>query len=787
MSLTHANEGQTGGKSPNPSPKNEMAAAAGRPASVVACLVIWDLDSCRTTIDIDAACVNIRNYVISTHCIKIASFLAIYSPGHGIVTADLLRYLQDADVECVAAHQYRKPVLKNSIIGAIEKFTRNHHNGGTVVIVFSRQDLSHVRDSLRDEGHTVHLVDPIIGWPKVVSGVSEMANKPARGTPVGVFWDIENIGVPNRLSIAEAIARLRVKFGEAATVVVTMASTAAAVARKAELQQHGGGVRLIIPPGDGPEIADEYLMIEMARWARRHPPPATIVLISNDTDFTRPLAAFMNGGYYVVRAILPNGTWGDEAWRVTNVHVHVAMNTVWNAEPSRYFSVVGSAGTAIPASPAAPLRGVSKKEDDDALRRVNDRTIVEESLLPLFMKTLKSMTEREKEGIRRVGIDELRHRFFRVTDLVDSQGLFDSILDAARDAGFLVADGFVSAFDFMLEDVADAATLLRSMPTGGSGGGAGSDERRRADWTGDEGGEEEAEGECLTAEVNVICDVVKRLWSEHCGTAPFPQVFAMAKARLPTLVEEPFRRAVFQGVRDHLWTWDTRGMWNVLRPCETEDERFEIFVTVVFDGMPRIMQSVAAVNFWKLAGTRPSPGVVARFVARGVRESLWCAEGERGFRALVPVPSTSSAQYHVGTSNGCRAPAAARPAAPLYQHVSVPSQLERHAVNVVHDRQPPPPAAQEHRCPPPVELGVNFAHSEELFNAFRGVVHASGKDKLQLASAGAAFWDRLGVPAVKGVVAELALYGEHEGLWRVVENAATGQAELRGIAKARRR
>ena len=127
-----------------------------------------------------------------------------------------------------------------------------------------------------------------------------------------VFWDIENAGVPQGMSVKEVVKRIRAKVQELVTSIVSIQcyhevqAFGKAHAARTALLDHG--VKVVDVPHNGvQDAADKAILVDMMMFALDHKPPAAVVLISGDRDFVYACSALQNRGYNVILFTPPSG------------------------------------------------------------------------------------------------------------------------------------------------------------------------------------------------------------------------------------------------------------------------------------------------------------------------------------------------------------------------------------------------------------------------------------------------------------------------------------------------
>ncbi|KAI5124537.1 hypothetical protein M0805_003060 [Coniferiporia weirii] len=129
---------------------------------------------------------------------------------------------------------------------------------------------------------------------------------------IAVFWDYENCRPPSSLSgyiLVERIRRLVREFGvitlfKAYVDLTSECTNAKSLTLHSELQS--SGLSLTHCPHNGrKDVADKIMLVDMLAFAIDRRPPATIVLITGDRDFTYAVSILKLRGYEVV-VIVPH-------------------------------------------------------------------------------------------------------------------------------------------------------------------------------------------------------------------------------------------------------------------------------------------------------------------------------------------------------------------------------------------------------------------------------------------------------------------------------------------------
>ena len=248
---------------------------------------------------------------------SVISFVAFVERA-STLSSDALAVLQECGIEpTMVIPLTNKPCWELTMRTRVLQFMLEHGDGGFAVIVTNRTiqtiaDLLTLRHQFR-----VHVVNHRLWTSQVLSLAVAIAPRQASvKTPaVGVFWDIENIGRTDRA--VEIIRDIQLEFGPVTRAIAAAASIDPSFASGNLIK---AGVTLMNEWNGQPrqEVADEVLIHQMFHFCETTPPPATIVLISNDQDFIRPCSVLFNRGYVVIRIVCPNPNWPARQWRIVD-------------------------------------------------------------------------------------------------------------------------------------------------------------------------------------------------------------------------------------------------------------------------------------------------------------------------------------------------------------------------------------------------------------------------------------------------------------------------------------
>ena len=123
-------------------------------------------------------------------------------------------------------------------------------------------------------------------------------------TPSGavlVIWDIENCAVSKSVEPVVAVQKVKQfmrRYGRVTELRAFGDMRTLSPATRASLQ--GIGVSLLDVPNNRKEAADKAILVDLFCWALEHAPPATIVLISSDRDFSVALSRLADRQYTIV-------------------------------------------------------------------------------------------------------------------------------------------------------------------------------------------------------------------------------------------------------------------------------------------------------------------------------------------------------------------------------------------------------------------------------------------------------------------------------------------------------
>ncbi|EOA37053.1 hypothetical protein CARUB_v10010155mg [Capsella rubella] len=128
----------------------------------------------------------------------------------------------------------------------------------------------------------------------------------ARAAGVKVWWDINRCPVPDDVDVGRVgpcIRRALEKLGYCGPFNITAIGILTDVPHDFLRQVYSSGMAIHHIPLDITEVTGALIY-----WSWTHPPPANIMLISNESIFSNILDTLCRIGYNVVRSILPDGS-----------------------------------------------------------------------------------------------------------------------------------------------------------------------------------------------------------------------------------------------------------------------------------------------------------------------------------------------------------------------------------------------------------------------------------------------------------------------------------------------
>ncbi|KAJ2914945.1 hypothetical protein MD484_g5438, partial [Candolleomyces efflorescens] len=145
---------------------------------------------------------------------------------------------------------------------------------------------------------------------------------------VGIFWDYENCPIPSNGSARATCCEIRTiaqKYGIVDTFNIYVESDVAST-KLSDLQSCGASP-ISCPPNGSKDTADKIMIVDMiGKFAYNHPPPATLIVISQDKDFAYAMATLRMKGYHIVVAVRNNPSL-ELATQADKVHVLSSTKT----------------------------------------------------------------------------------------------------------------------------------------------------------------------------------------------------------------------------------------------------------------------------------------------------------------------------------------------------------------------------------------------------------------------------------------------------------------------------
>lgn len=159
-----------------------------------------------------------------------------------------------------------------------------------------------------------------------------------------VLWDMENCPVPSDVRPEDVAGNIRMALRVHPVIKGTVSMISAygdfnGFPRRLREGCQQTGVNLIDVPNGRKDAADKAILVDMFLFALDNPPPAIIMLISGDVDFSRALHVLGQRGYTVI-LVIPSGVGVSSA--LSN-----AGSYVWD-----WSSVVRGVGFVPPVPPA---------------------------------------------------------------------------------------------------------------------------------------------------------------------------------------------------------------------------------------------------------------------------------------------------------------------------------------------------------------------------------------------------------------------------------------------------
>ena len=117
-----------------------------------------------------------------------------------------------------------------------------------------------------------------------------------------MFWDAETVRIPSRYSAREMYEKLRTAlqdYGRCRDGIRIIGDLQCQRRLCSELMDMGCWL-FDVPPNGKPNRADGIIVVEIMAFALDHPPPATIILITGDSDYGYPLSKLRARGYRII-------------------------------------------------------------------------------------------------------------------------------------------------------------------------------------------------------------------------------------------------------------------------------------------------------------------------------------------------------------------------------------------------------------------------------------------------------------------------------------------------------
>ncbi|PWA84184.1 Limkain-b1 [Artemisia annua] len=140
---------------------------------------------------------------------------------------------------------------------------------------------------------------------------SPQQNRNISDGPIAILWDMENCPVPSDMCPEDAAGNIRMALRVHPIINGTVTVFSAygdfnGFSRRLREGCQRTGVKLVDVPNGRKDAADKAILVDMFLFALDNPPPACIMLISGDVDFSHALHVLGQRGYTVIIAI-PSG------------------------------------------------------------------------------------------------------------------------------------------------------------------------------------------------------------------------------------------------------------------------------------------------------------------------------------------------------------------------------------------------------------------------------------------------------------------------------------------------
>eukprot|EP01113_Clastostelium_recurvatum_P022384 TRINITY_DN2669_c0_g1_i2.p1 TRINITY_DN2669_c0_g1~~TRINITY_DN2669_c0_g1_i2.p1 ORF type:complete len:922 (+),score=223.04 TRINITY_DN2669_c0_g1_i2:122-2887(+) len=165
-------------------------------------------------------------------------------------------------------------------------------------------------------------MDPLMNH--TAPGPPQATNTASLLTPVTVFWDIENCGVPRNVrgtTVVSAIRKLSLRHGLLRNI--SAVGNLKSIKEELRIELQGSAVLMHDVPSGKPSAADIAILVELLKLVCDSKPPHKIILISGDRDFSNVLNVLVFRGYEVILIHLP---------QVSDILKSAATQSIeWNA------------------------------------------------------------------------------------------------------------------------------------------------------------------------------------------------------------------------------------------------------------------------------------------------------------------------------------------------------------------------------------------------------------------------------------------------------------------------
>jgi hypothetical protein len=243
----------------------------------------------------------------------------------------------------------------------------------------------------------------------VIAGLKKEASERTRmaASPLGCFWDVENISLPSSTAAkpTDVIERLRsaiqrhgaVKAINIYAQVLNPPDWAPFTARGCHLVATPQPKQRACAVCTKKEVADQAITTDLLLFAWHHRPPATVVLISDDSDFSKVLTRLHDLGYRVI-LIHQKDNVRDSLRSSADIVLHWKRDILRLPErliedeqkfspPPRVLLGLSPPSSPPraelpPPEPSAPGRRTGKAADREEVKTADDAKSVEQAPLP---------------------------------------------------------------------------------------------------------------------------------------------------------------------------------------------------------------------------------------------------------------------------------------------------------------------------------------------------------------------------------------------------------------------